>query len=406
MAKLLKKEKAEKVKKPKKPKLSKEEKKQLKKENKQNKKEAKKQEKEEQERTKERIEQATAPVIWEYAHDADLTIGETKLSNKAKIALIIVLLLITALSVVGYIYRYYILDYFQEPQTLLKENEIEVEVNSKFDYKDYLLDVEYPDRYVLTYPKNSQVDTKKLGDYELDFKIENLSKETQQKLIVHVVDKTPPTIELKESAIQLERGGQTEKFDATKYIKKVSDNYDKEKDIQITHTQSFDWSKDQVEVEYVATDKSGNITIEKMAIIVNDPPKEPEVVYVEKPVETPTVTEQGGSSGGSSGGGSSSSGGSGESSGNSNSGGNSSGGGTQQSSPPPAPSHYINGTHDISVKVGTDFNSLAGMLTSGITSDEYVNVDFSSVNLTIPGSYSVVYSTPNVTKTITVTVTE
>lgn len=338
-------------------------------------------------------------VTWEYAHEADLTIGETKISNVAKVILILLILALIGAGIFGYLKRDYISDYIKQPAIVLSTNEVTLEVGDEFDYKDYLTDVEYLDRWALTYPDNTEVDTSKLGDYTVQYKLQSLANESSSELVVHIEDSTPPTIKLKETMIKLERGEQTEKFDASKYIQEIKDNYDKKEDIEVTYTTTVDWTRDTVEIDYTVVDKSGNTGTAKLNIAVTDPPKEPEVVYVEVevPVETPAPSNDvssSGSSGGNSGGNTSSSNTEQPSSGNSG-----------NSSPPPSQNHYINGVHNFSVKVG-DLNTFTAEVQSGISSDETISVDYSSVNLSVPGSYTVTYSTAHVTKSATVTVVE
>ena len=341
-------------------------------------------------------------VTWEYAYDADLTIGETKISNVAKVILILLILALIGTGIFGYLKRDYISDYIKQPAIVLSTNEVTLEVGDEFDYKDYLTDVEYLDRWTLTYPDNKEVDTSKLGDYTVQYKLQSLANETSSDLVVHVKDSTPPEITLTETLIKLERGEQTEKFNAKDYIKSVTDNYDKEKDIEVIFTEGIDWTKDTVEVNYSATDKSNNKSNATLSIAVNDPPKEPEVVYVEVevPVESSTSSGSSSSSGSSNSGNSSSS--SSSSSGGSS---QSSSGSSSNNTPPPAANHYINGVHNFTVKVG-DLSGFTAEVQSGISSDETISVDYSSVNLSIPGSYTVTYSTAHVTKTATVTVVE
>ena len=349
---------------------------------------------------------------WEYKYDADLTIGEKKLSNKAKIALIIILLILLTASIVGYIYRYHILDYFTEPQIMLSTNEVDIEVGSEFDYKDYLIENNYPDRYEITYPDNKDVDTNKLGTYELKFKLKNLMKEVDNILIINVKDTTSPTIELKESVLTFTRDVETKDFNPEEHIKEIKDNYDDKKDIKLTYTKTYDWSKDKVEVIYTVEDKSGNVSSNTLTIIVNDPPKEPEkeveIVYVEVPSQSGNNSGSNGNTSSGNSGNNGSSGNSGSSSGNSsnsssgsssgNSGNSGSSGGNQQS-------HFLNVPGNFTVKVG-DLQTFTQKIQEGVSSDEYVTIDYSKVNLTIPGPYTVTYTTPSQTKSITVTVIE
>ena len=268
-------------------------------------------------KTETKVPEIQKTATWEYAYDADLTIGETKISNTAKVILIVLLLLIAAASTFAYLNKEYVIDYIKQPKVLLTASEVTLEVGDEFNYKDYLVETEYLDRYDLTYPKNSEVDTKRLGDYELDYKLVSLNGESVSKLLVHVVDTTPPEIELSETVVQLERGEQTEKFDCKTYVKSIKDNYDAERDLELLYPEVIDWTQDTIEIGYSLTDKSGNSSAATLTLLVNDKPKEPEVVYTEEPSSQPTSSESssgGSSNSGYSGGGSSSSSSSGGSS--------------------------------------------------------------------------------------------
>ena len=81
---------------------------------------------------------------------------------------------------------------------------------------------------------------------------------------------------------------------------------------------------------------------------------------------------------------------------------------SQQTYQPPR-GHYIDGTHDISIKKGTTFDQLVSLLISGVSSDEEIQVLYGEITtdaLNTPGKYQVVYKTNSLSKTITVTVYE
>ena len=362
--------------------------------------------KQELQRKKDALVEENAPVSWTYAHDADLTIGEKKISNVAKVILILLLAGLVTGGVFAYLNRYYIIDYISKPEIALTTNKIVLEVGDEFNYADYVVKKEYPDRYTLEFPNNDSVDTSTLGEYSVTYKLQTLANNNEANLLVEVVDTTSPKIELTENIIQLERGEQTEKFDPQKYIKSVKDNYDSKKDIKVEYTKTFDFTQDEVVVSYTATDKSGNIGKSELTIIVNDPPKEPEIVYVEKevtPTPTPEPTPQPQQQ-------------------------TQPSGGSQEyyepqptPAPTPAPTPQpqpqqpapqsseprIDGVHDISVPVGVDFQSMVNQLISGVSGTGYVSLDYSSINTTVPGTYTAVFtSSDGVTKTAKVTVYE
>ena len=262
----------------KKNKISRQEKKQIKKAQKEQRKEEiafnKQLEKEAQERENERIERESKPVIWMYDGSADITIGEKHISNTSKIILIIILILLAASTILVYLNRNFVIDYITKPTIVLTDSNVELELGQEFNYEDYLAEQEYAKRYKITYPDNSEVDTTKPGEYVVEYKLQTLSDTNVTKLKVTVVDKTKPTIVLTKQLVKLTRGKDTKEFDPAKYIKDYSDNYDKKEDLEVSYTKTFDWSKDEVTVDYSVKDKSGNIGSEKLVVSVSDPPKE------------------------------------------------------------------------------------------------------------------------------------
>lgn len=381
--------------KPKKEKISRQEKARIRKEEKQRQKIEEKHnnllKKEAQIREQQRIEDEGKPIIWNYAGEADITIGETKVSNVAKIILLALIAGLIVLGVFGFLNKNKLVDHITKPHVVLTDKEVNLEVGSNFDYKEYLAEEDYPERYKVYYPKNDSVNTAKVGKYDVKYGLKTSAGINTTDLVVNVVDTTKPTIELKDSLIKLTRGSETKKFNPKKYIKSYSDNYDPKEKLVLTYTEKFDWSKDKVEVNYSVKDSSNNVASKKLLISVSEPVKE---------TQAQSNQSSGGNNNSSSGNSSSgSNNSSNNSSGNNSSGGGSNGGGGGSSSP------YISGVHNITVSQGSDFGSMVSKLTSGVHGSGYVSVDYSSVNLTAPGSYTVTFSSSDgVTKYATVTV--
>lgn len=393
--------------KPKKEKISRQEKVRIRKEEKQRQKIEEKHsnllKKEAQIREQQRIEDEGKPIIWNYAGEADITIGETKVSNVAKIILLALIAGLIALGIFGFLNKNKLVDYITKPHVVLTDKEVNLEVGSNFDYKEYLAEEDYPERYKVYYPKNDSVNTAKIGKYDVKYGLKTSTGVNTTDLVVNVVDTTKPTIELKDSLIKLTRGSETKNFNPKKYIKSYSDNYDPKEKLVLTHTEKFDWSKDKVEVNYSVKDSSNNVASKKLLISVSEPARE---TQAQSNQSSGGNNSNNNSSGSSSNGSNNSSNSSSEnsssgnsSSGNSSSSGSSSGSGGSSSGP------YINGVHNITVSQGSDFGSMVSKLTSGVHGSGYVSVDYSSVNLTTPGSYTVTFSSDDgVTKYATVTV--
>ena len=353
-------------------------------------------------REKNKKAEEDAPLEWVYDGKADITIGEVHISNTAKILLIALLVLIIVLGVLGFLNRKVIYDFVVRPSVVLTTEEANIEVGDKFDPNNYLAAQKYAERYELIQPDIKKVDTNKLGTYEVEYQLKTLTGVNSTPLKVNVVDTTAPKISLTKKSLILIRDKDTKNFDANKYIKDYSDNYDKKEDITLSMTETIDWSKDEVEIIYSVKDKSGNIGEAKLPITVNDPPVVPE-----------TNSNNGGNSGSqssnnsSSNSGNSNSGSSNNSSSNNNRGNSNSGNNSSSQKSNSSNKAYISGVHDITVKVDSDFTDMVNKLVSGVEGSGYVTCDYSSVNLQQSGTYTVTFhSDDGVTKTAKVKVVD
>lgn len=319
-------------------------------------------------------------VEWNYGGKADLTIGEIKLSNKAKIALIILLVILISGSILAFLNKEIVYDFVAKPEVILTEDKVEVELGSKFNCKDYVLAKKYPKRYKITYPDNKKVNTKKVGTYKINYKLKTLTGTNISTLVVKVVDKENPVITLTTSEVTIKKE-ETSNFNPASYIKSVTDNCTPAKKLKVDYPKKIDWSSSAVNIDYVVKDEAGNIGKATLKVNVGAPPA----------ASNSNSSSRGARSNGS--GGYYRSHGSG-SNGNSS---NSSGGGGG------AP--YISGVHNVSVPVGSSLSEVSSRLISGVSGSGYVSCDFSGVNTTAPGSYTVTFSSSDgVTKYATVTV--
>ena len=318
-------------------------------------------------------------VEWNYGGKADLTIGEIKLSNKAKIALIILLVILISGSILAFLNKEIVYDFVAKPEVILTQDKVEVELGSKFDCKDYVLGKKYPKRYKITYPDNKKVNTKKVGTYKVNYKLKTLTGTNVSTLTVKVVDKENPVITLTTSEVTIKKE-ETGSFNPASYIKSVTDNCTPAKKLKVDYPKKIDWDHSIVNIDYVVKDEAGNIGKATLKVNVGAPPA------------TNSHSTSSGSRSGSSSRYQSHSGGGGYSGGSS---GSSGGGG--------AP--YISGVHNISVPVGSSLSEVSSRLISGVSGSGFVSCDFSGVNTTAPGSYTVTFSSSDgVTKYATVTV--
>lgn len=313
---------------------------------------------------------------WQSNRKADITLGEVKISNTAKIILFILLISLVISTIAIILNRQFVYDAIANPKVLLNTKEVTLSVNKdSFNYKNYLVDEAYPKRYKLIYPENKDVNTHKIGTYKVRYKLKHLAGTSENILEVHVKDTTAPEINLTSSSVSItesEKGS----FNAASYISSVKDNYDKNLKADDVKIDSIKWSS-STKITYRVKDSSGNEGTKELTVTISAKP-------------TPSSSSSSNSSSGSSRSSSSSSRSSGGYSSRSSGG----GGGA-----------YISGVHNVSVPVGTSFSSLSSQLMSGVHGSGYISVSFSSVNLTNPGSYPVTFSSSDgVTRTATVTV--
>lgn len=226
---------------------------------------------------------------------------------------------------------------------------------------------------------NSALTPEKLGDYLLEYEINEKKAKT---VTLKVIDDLPPIINVRQEEYEVEQGN--EYFDIENEVS-FSDNYDEKFLCSIDHNINIDETGDYT-VRIYAKDSSGNESRKEVPV---------KVIEKEKIVETIYVSGSG----------------SGHSSSSSSSvqtpaSAQTSSGASQQEEKPaaPAPSASpapevaptpspsgISGVHDISVAVGTDFNSIYFQL-SQISASCAVTIDASEVNTSVPGSYTVYYS--------------
>ena len=295
---------------------------------------------------------------WYYSKKADITIGEKQIKNYALYVLLILIFALSGIGLIGYQYKTELYDYIVNPSIVLTQKEVTVEVGSDIDLNKYF--VKSNDKVNVDIPEKP--DTSKLGEYEVEYVSRNTVRENKTKLKIKVVDTTAPTITLTQDSVVLTRDVDTQTFDAKSYISSVTDNYDKAEDIKVEYPTSFDFSKDSIECKYVAKDKSGNESTKTLVIAVKDKP-----VEVEKTVEQPSNTQPSYTEPNY----------------------------TQPSYTQPSyssPNTDIVGVHPISVPVGTDFGTISSMLTSGVSSGYNIHVDYSSVNTTVAGTYTVTFT--------------
>lgn len=388
---------------------------------------------------------------WHYAHDADITIGEKHISQTAKVLLITLLSILAVTGGVAFYYRGYIYDYIADPNIILTNEVVQLDIDAPFNADEYVINndgvpYEVVDANLVdTSVNGKKIDktTKVLSRYEVKYIIKNRARTHNKTLVVEVIDNKPPEIELKKELVLLVRGSETNSFNPKYFIKALKDNYSEEKNIKVEYPTTFDWNETTFQVEYKATDEVGNSTTKVLNVGVmaseeerrlaeeaerkrkeeeaakNKPtdtpkptsapakptsaPSKPKATATPKPKpkNTATSTPKPTSAPKDNGGGSTN---------------------TptpkpkdtntptptkKPATPTPKPKAYINGVHNISVPVGTSQGTIMKQLMKGVSGSGQIWLDCSNVNTTVAGSYKVYFeSDDGVTKTATVTVTD
>ncbi len=93
-------------------------------------------------------------------------------------------------------------------------------------------------------------------------------KSIQENLKIKVVDTVPPVIVLNKDEATLTRDENG--FVPEDYIKELSDNCDPDPNLTVGR---LDWELDEQDVRYVVSDTSGNRTIVKLHVLIEDKPK-------------------------------------------------------------------------------------------------------------------------------------
>lgn len=181
---------------------------------------------------------------------------EVKKKRTKRISLILFTIIVGFIVSIIYLMNKDTIDKYIEPVPLeLTTDRVTVEYGEDIHFMDY---VKYYDKsQQLTIPLNQKLN--KIKDYKFVFSITNGVKTREKALIVSVVDKTKPTIELTQSEITLDNGDQ---FNPKDYIKKAEDNYDQLSADNIVIKNSVDSNKDgDYEVEYQLKDQHGNVAV-------------------------------------------------------------------------------------------------------------------------------------------------
>ena len=277
-------------------------------------------------------------------------------------SLIITLCILGVLFIIGalvFTYKDEINYRMQDLTITLKEKEITLDVFSDFNPQEYIESVPEEENVSITYP-DFKADV--IGDHEIEYKADNGHKIFTAELLVHVVDTTPPNIDLKSNEVDINYNVHT--FNCEYYVDSVSDNYDTE--LEFTCSSDIDWDKSQNKVIYEAEDSSGNKTSETLVVNIVKPDPKPAQNESESTQSKPSQNSGGGGS-------------------------ESNASKPEVETPAETSKPFIKGVKNMSVTKGTRLEDLIYLLTANVSTSSNMTVDYTSVNLSVEGEYPVRY---------------
>ena len=371
---------------------------------------------------------------WYYNGVADITIGEVQESKAPKIILIILIVILVALAGLAIGFKDYIHDLFVIPEIILRTNEISIELDSEFNAESYIISkIEDGENYSIT---GDTVYTNVLdAEYTVIYTIWNRVNSSSTELKVKIVDDTAPTIKLSSNnkKIKLDENNSftlilgestettlgTDDFNVLKDILvEVSDNHTSKEDLLSTlkispENPDYDLEEGQfsknITIRFEITDEVGLtsnahilITVVNGVIEIIQTSTETSTAVTTTTTEVITTTTS-----------TSATTAPPVTSSSSNPPVNTTApppSTTASTTPKPAPQPsgaYINGVHDVTVKVGTGLQVVVDKLLDGVYGSGYITVEYRKVNPTIVGDYTVTFtSSDGIVKTCTVHVVE
>lgn len=258
---------------------------------------------------------------------------------------------------------------------VLKDN-IKIEHNTTFDINKYIDIKKYQnsDKYHISF---SNYDLNKIGKQIITITVSNNFKKASKNLNIEVIDSIKPHLVLSKNEITIFKS-KIGSFDPLDYVVEVSDNYDKLLKTDVT-IEKYNLDLGENIINYILTDSSKNTITKSLKVYVkNDPPKP-------KPIERTENKDN-----------------------NNNQINNTNYQPNINSESNHKTKDFINGVRDLTIKKDSDLGNLVHILTSNISASKSISVDYSSVNLSVAGQYTVTYhlADTGINKTCTVTVVD
>ncbi len=213
---------------------------------------------------------------------------EIKKKRAKRISLIIFTIIFGFIVAIIYLMNKDTIKKYIEPVPLeLTTDKITVEYGNNINFMDY---VKYYDKsQQLTIPLNQKLN--KVKDYKFIYSVTNGVKTKESTLIVSVVDKTKPIIELIQNQSTINKG---DAFKPEIYIKSVKDNYDHLLVDDVKIDNPVDTNKTgNYKVVYQVHDEHGNVAVSELKVSVIDPlPKDRVNQIIEKNHETKPIKKR------------------------------------------------------------------------------------------------------------------
>lgn len=244
----------------------------------------------------------------------------------------------------------------------LTTDTVTLEVGETFEAEIYIQDYSEGEDIVIDLPS---IDTSQIGIYQAEYLISNEYRTKRAILTLQVVDTIAPTLTLTTDTVTITQG---DEFICTFYYE-VTDNYDNNVSVNCS---DFGDTLGEHEVIITAIDSSSNTTEVILTVIIEE---------AETIIENSTTNN-------SSSGSSSNSSNNTSNSGNSNSNNSSSNDNSNNNNQSTSTSPYISGQLNYSVPVGTSVDDFIWLVSSNITASGTITITYSSVNLTIAGTYT------------------
>jgi hypothetical protein len=165
----------------------------------------------------------------------------------------------------------------QVPFSLLKE-EVTLAVGDLFQPEQYIAANDYAGALKLPSSFHAVRPEDRIAVYETE------DNGKQYMLRIHVVDETPPVLQLRQQEVYLSSGT---KFQPMDYVESLSDNYDSLSISQIEVNDPDPGAFVSRSVEYIVNDSSGNQTVEVLHVIY-----EADERLTEQPAEASPQAEQ------------------------------------------------------------------------------------------------------------------